>query len=261
MKIAWVVDVWPCGSCGTGPVRDLVALGHAVSVIAGRVDRAADPAGFSVHVIARADPFSGHWQRSRSSSFAAAFRVLLREIDPDVVHVHQWRSLSRDLVFAAALERRPAVVSLHDVWVSCLIGTRVLPATGTPCDSPLSAHPCLSCAPRTPWVPIEAQYMAFAEHKSAIVRELELARAVIVRDRVHGDAIRRQLGEDIARIDSFIDSADAALVSIYEASKRAGAPDVARPAGADWYTERMKAFAEAEWERGARAAGFDRHAR
>ena len=175
--------------------------------------------------------------------------------------MHHWRSLSRDLVFTAALERRPAVVSLHDLWTTCLIGTRRLPRTGAACEAPLAAHPCIACAPRTPWVPIEAQYLAFAEHKSQIVRELELARAVLVHDRAHADAIRRFLGDDAAKLARFVEADSSvrdarSLLEIHASAVAAGAPVVSGARTDDWYTQRMEDFAEAEWERGAQAHGF-----
>lgn len=288
MKIAWVVDVWPpnrhTGGSTRGQTggqdaardrssdwiesaaRELAARGDEILVVAGASRAPSDPTteALRVHVLPRSDLHREHWQRSASASVSAAFRALVRAERPDVVHVHHWRALSRDLVYVAALEGRPAVVSLHDLWTTCLIQTRILPLTRAACDAPLAARPCLACAPRTPWVPIEAQYMAFAEHKAEIVRELALARAVLVQDPAHGAAIRRFLGEDAAQLAPFHDVARAdgglaALIEIHSAAAAAGAPAVARAREGDWYTQRMKAFAEAEWERSAAAADSGEH--
>jgi hypothetical protein len=265
LKIAWVVDVWPPrssdGESARSLARDLAALGNEILIFAGALESPAegDP---RAHVLSRPDAHRTHWQRSASVSIDTAFRALLRAERPDVVHVHHWRSLSRDLVFGAALEGRPAVVSLHDPWMTCLVGTRLLPRTGAACDAVLAAHPCIACAPRTPWVPIEAQYMAFAEHKLQLVRELKLARAVIARDRTHATETRRFLGDEVAALapfieaDSFAGGGARTLAEIYADAVSSGAPDVGRARAGDWYTERMKAFAETEWERGAQAAGF-----
>lgn len=266
MKIAWIVDAWPLRPRSEGSESlqfdELSALGNEVLVVAAAVEPTDAPCGARVHVLARSGVPRTHWQRSASSSVHAAFRAFLRAERPDVVHVHHWRSLTRDLVFAAARDRVPAVVSLHDLWATCLIGTRILPKTGAACDAPLAAHPCIACAPRTPWVPIEAQYMSFAEHRADVVRELRLARRVFVRDRAHAAAIRRFLGEEGASLPPFVEADSIAsgpahaLNEIYAAARASGAPDVGRAREGDWYSERMKAFAEAEWERGAEAAGF-----
>ncbi len=265
MKIAWVVDVWPPrssdGESARSLARDFAALGNEVLIVAGALESAGD-GDPRAHVLSRPDAHRTHWQRSASVSVDAAFRALLCAERPDVVHVHHWRSLSRDLVFGAALEGLPAVVSLHDLWTTCLIGTRRLPRTGAACDAVLAAHPCIACAPRTPWVPIEAQYMAFAEHKSQLVRELTLARAVIARDHTHATQIRRFLGDEGAQLAPFVEADSIAgggaraLAEIYAAALSSGAPAAGHARAGDWYTERMKAFAEVEWERGAQAAGF-----
>ncbi len=269
MKIAWVVDVWPLRSSADESARslarDLSALGNEILIVAGALESAAD-GDLRAHVLSRPDAHRSHWQRSASASVDAAFRALLGTERPDVVHVHHWRSLSRDLVFGAACAGLPAVVSLHDLWITCLIGTRVLPRTGAACDAVLAAHPCIACAPRTPWVPIEAQYMAFAEHKSQLVRELKLARAIIARDRAHAAQIRQFFGDEGAQLAPFVEADSLAggggaraLAEIYANAVSSGAPDigaVGRARAGDWYTERMKAFAETEWERGAQAAGF-----
>jgi glycosyltransferase involved in cell wall biosynthesis len=265
LKIAWIVDAWPLRPSrawtDSTAVDELSALGNEVLVVAAAVEPTDAHRDLRVHALPRNGASREHWQRSASASVHAALRALLRAERPDVVHVHHWRSLTRDLVFAAAREGVPAVVSLHDVWATCLIGTRILPRTGAACDAVLGAHPCIACAPRTPWVPIEAQYMSFAEHRADVVRELRLARAVLVQDRARAAEIRRFLGEDGASLPPFVEADSVAghparvLTEIYAAARASGAPDV-RPSDGDWYSERMKSFAESEWERGAEAAGF-----
>ena len=109
-----------------------------------------------VKKIGRGDLHFDHWQKSRSGKITAAFEEILIAEGPDVVHVHHWTRLSRDLVLTAARKRIPAVVTLHDHFTSCLVTFRVTTDGAAACDVPLAADPCLSCAerlpPQTPWV-------------------------------------------------------------------------------------------------------------
>jgi glycosyltransferase involved in cell wall biosynthesis len=191
--------------------RGLAARGHAVTVVAGtlasdgadRDDEDLDPtSGARVRVVrlSRSDLYTDHWQKSASSTIPQRFRAVLRDAAPDVVHVHHWLRLSRDLVACAAAERVPAVVTLHDLWTTCLVAFRVRPDTLAQCDVPLSAMPCLECAqkvpPRTPWVPLDQQFLALGAHKSDLLRELHLARARLVPTRAHADTLARLLGDE-----------------------------------------------------------------
>ena len=151
-----------------------------------------------VHRIHRADLFFDHWQKSAGARAALAFGEILRAERPDVVHVHHWIRLSRDLVHRAALLGIPSVVTLHDLWTSCLVTFRVKPDTGEFCHAKLAPSPCLACAaqvpPRTPWLSSEAQGTALLERSADLARELELARAVLAPTRAHAAAVLRYLG-------------------------------------------------------------------
>jgi glycosyltransferase involved in cell wall biosynthesis len=189
----------------------LVRHGLEVVVVAGtlqheqgfrrslEIDAGAGPEHpIKVHKIHRADLFFDHWQKSASAQASLAFRDVLREERPDVVHVHHWIRLSRDLVHRAALEGVPAVATLHDLWTSCLVTFRVRPDTGEFCEVRLAPSPCLKCAsfvpPRTPWLSYEAQGVALLERSADLQRELELARAVLAPTRAHAEAVARYLG-------------------------------------------------------------------
>jgi len=114
------------------------------------------------------------------------------------VHVQHWIRLSRDLVYAAALHGIPAIVTLHDYWTTCLVAFRIRPAGKQFCHAPLAPDPCLECAqavpPRTPWVSRDAGTEALAGHRSDLIRELRLARSVVVPCASHGAAVARYLG-------------------------------------------------------------------
>lgn len=187
----------------------LVRHGHEAVVVAGTLQHEQgfrrslelDQAGeheIRVHKIHRADLYFDHWQKSASARASLAFRDVLREERPDVVHVQHWIRLSRDLVHRAALERIPAVVTLHDLWPTCLVTFRVKPESGEFCEVKLAPSPCIRCAaqvpPRTPWISFEAQGIALLERSADIARELELARAVLAPTRAHAEAVARFLG-------------------------------------------------------------------
>jgi glycosyltransferase involved in cell wall biosynthesis len=219
MRVALAVHAWPPeGRGGTerstrALARALARAGHEVLVVAGSLRRAEgdavalepgmehDPAsGAALRVVRlrRPDLYFDHWQKSLHPGVTAALRGLLREHSADVLHVHHWLRLSRDLVRAAALEGVPSVVTLHDAWSSCPIAFRVRPDDRSTCDAPAGPHPCVACAggvaPRTPWVPTEEAWMAFARRQQDLVGELELARVVCAPTAAHAAAIEEQLG-------------------------------------------------------------------
>ena len=210
MKVCLVAHGYPPELVGGTEVsvqnlaRGLAERGVDVVVVAGSMEheqgfRLSDATDGDVRVrrIHRADLYFDHWQKSSSARVAEAFAAILSEERPDLVHVHHWIRLSRDLIHTAALAGIPAVATLHDLWTTCLITFRVRPDTKKFCEATLGPSPCLSCAalvpPRTPWVSMENQFMAINEHRRELVRELETARAVIVPSRAHAEAVQRFL--------------------------------------------------------------------
>ena len=151
--------------------------------------------GVRVYTLARPDLHFDHWHKSKSGRVSAAFEQILRDERPDVVHVHHWTRLSRDLVLTAARRRVPSIVTLHDHFTTCLVTFRVPPADPLPCDVPLAADPCLGCAahlpPATPWVGESEARLILAERTRGLARELELAHKVLVPSQAHGEALAR----------------------------------------------------------------------
>lgn len=211
MKLCLVAHGYPPELVGgtessvQGLAQALAARGDEVMVVAGSLEcadgfRISQSQDGPVRVIRlhRGDPYFDHWQKSDSVWASDRLREILVAERPDVLHVHHWIRLSRDLVHAAALEGVPSVVTLHDHWSTCLVTFRVRPDSLTYCRAKLAPDPCLACAqhvpPRTPWLDLEAQTQALHEHRSDVIRELRLAHSVIVPSASHARAVRESLG-------------------------------------------------------------------
>ncbi|MDP6518822.1 MAG: glycosyltransferase [Planctomycetota bacterium] len=248
---ASVSDAAPeAGGSGTGGTEQLarrsalalVAAGAEVSVLAGSLVRAPATADGGARLtsgtqgplrvlrLQRGDLFFDHWQKSRSVPATRLFRQVLAQECPDVVLIHHWIRLSRDLVFQAAAAGIPALVYLHDHYSSCLRVFRLAPFGNGPAgkapigEAPIGKGPagegpaeraggtvtcaepfgsgCISCAadlfPRTPWVSLENLHLAFASHGRELARELRLARAVITPSRSHRDLLLAGYGPELA---------------------------------------------------------------
>ncbi|MFT7542228.1 MAG: glycosyltransferase involved in cell wall biosynthesis [Gammaproteobacteria bacterium] len=148
--------------------------------------------------IHRADLFFDHWQKSASGQVARAFEEILRDEKPNLIHVHHWIRLTDDLVARAASLGIPACVTLHDLWTTCLVAFRVRPGDVEFCTSKLAPDPCVACAegapPRTPWLTTKEIGSRVEARREVLLRELQLARAVIVPCTAHASAITRYLG-------------------------------------------------------------------
>jgi glycosyltransferase involved in cell wall biosynthesis len=198
------------GLAGGGHTVTVVAGSITPSSVAGAVERVehddAGPEGARIRVIElrRSDLYFDHWHKSLSPDVAREFRRVVREAQPDVVHVHHWIRLSRDLVANAAREGVPALVTLHDAWTSCPIAFRVRPDTRESCEVPVGPHPCIACAakvpPRTPWVATEAAFMMLAERQRDLAREIDLARALVAPSAAHARSLARFLGRGPAEL-------------------------------------------------------------
>lgn len=235
MKIALCVHGYPpelvggTESSAQQLARGLVREGHEVLVIAGSCEvagqaelRTSEARDEGVHVVRlhRPDLYFDHWHKSRSVRVNTAVRELLREHRPDVVHVLHWLRLTRELSLCAAREAIPSVVSLNDSWISCPLVLRVDPRTRASCERPLAAMGCISCAshvpPRTPWVPMEAAFLEFAQREAGVARELRLARVVLAPTQAHAQ-----------RMASLCDALDEARVRVVAP---AAAPELDVPA-------------------------------
>lgn len=204
--------------------------------------------------LVRTDPAPRHWQRTRSISVADLVREHARATDVDLVHVLSWSGTTHDLVAACARIAIPCVVTLADAWYGCLVADRVHRATRKACTEPLGPSSCLSCAEiefgATPWVPIDARYMAVAERRRDTLRELMLARRVLVPDATCIEDARQALSDtlDDVAFEVVEDPRDArAHAAVYTASI-ASTGRIPAEKAPEWWIERMQVEAERAWD-------------
>lgn len=196
------------------------------------VQSCGDGATIRVLRLPRTDLYYDHWQKSSSPAIHTRVRELIRSEQPDVVAVHHWTRLSRDLVLAAAREGVPATVHLHDYWTSCPIAFRIKPTAGSFCESSANGMVCPPCAgtltPFTPWVQMEEHFIALAGRQADLRRELKLARTVSAPSHAHAIAALRFM-------DGAVDEDQVRVISparLDDAKVSRGA--VREPDGAPW---------------------------
>ncbi|MEZ5964957.1 MAG: glycosyltransferase [Planctomycetota bacterium] len=129
MKVWHVLHGFPPETAGgTESVVEALARamqGHGcdVTVVSGSL-RVGDPAaversdldGLPVLRLHRDDLYFESWFKAYAPAVSAAFRALLREHRPDVVHVHHWLRLSSDLVRIARAAGCITAVTCHDYF-------------------------------------------------------------------------------------------------------------------------------------------------
>jgi hypothetical protein len=289
MRILWCLPARATPAAGAHAelaselVLDLCAAGDEATVLCAALPGEDDllarsleqTDGLLLERCVRADPEPRHWQRSRSAAVAERFASRLRSSAAELVVVAGWLGLSCDLVELASRAGVPAIVLADEPSATCLLHTRRLPDTEEACDAVLAANPCLGCARRaglgTPWVPIEAQHLSLAELRAAIRRELELAVFVVASaDEERRLLLRLELdpsrvamralpaGPRAARAEAFRALCAQALVACDDRRAPARAAD----AGSrdDWFGERMRRFAEEQWDAHAVARSSGRSA-
>lgn len=191
--------------------RGLVLAGLEVAVFAGtddsqveawpRIERLDDNGHVvRVHRVHRSDLYYGHWQKRRSPEVGAWFERVLAEERPDVMHLHHWVRLSDDLVLRAAVAGVPAVVTLHDLWVSCPLFFRLRPGSLRPCDEPIGPEACVPCVatvgPPTPWVSEDEQAALISGMRKRVCWELSLARSVHALSNFQAELLTQTLRPD-----------------------------------------------------------------
>ncbi|MFN0206593.1 MAG: glycosyltransferase [Planctomycetota bacterium] len=164
--------------------RDYVHLGHTAAVIAGTFEPRPTiqiekrlQGGVVVYQIHRDDLYFDRWEKTYHPGVSAAISDIINEFKPDVVNVHQFIRLSRDITHLATQARVPVVYTFHDFVTTCLIGFRAPGAGQAYCDLLPAYHDCAPCAGTvSPAIPI-VNISEFELLRSDLRNELMLARA------------------------------------------------------------------------------------
>ena len=173
--------------------RGLAAVGHSVAVLT-RVRRASASEcvvrseaadGVTVYRLYAPEPrgtYAAFQDSFQNTTALTAFKRVLSEHRPDVVHIHHLKGLHHGIADLARELRIPQVLTLHDYWYFC--GTwQLLRTQGNVCGGPRLWLNCVDCAAhrtgtRLLWgaAPAVAALLAY--------RERVLARVVQQADRV-----------------------------------------------------------------------------
>lgn len=177
MKIVHVVHQFS-STPGGGTERVVLALaramrvaGHELVVVAGTIEggragelREARVDELRVIFLPREDLYFESWEKAWSPSVGERFARVLRDLRPDVVHVHHWLRLTTDLVRIARREGVPVLAcTLHDYWTQLATPTR--PVGMTRPEAP----------PRPRWLNRTELDEAFAAHRLDLLDELRAA--------------------------------------------------------------------------------------
>jgi glycosyltransferase involved in cell wall biosynthesis len=204
MKILQIVHGFPPESnAGTEQYcaalcRHLRERGHTLAVLAGSGQSApqamtmtVEQDGLQVRRYLRAEDRYNGWVNESDPEAESALREILASFQPEVVHVHHWHRLTRNLV-AICAPHAPVVVTLHDCWISCPRIHRIR-KDGSYCAEPLQAAPCLECVDRMPQQTDQEIAAALALRREMIEMELSRAAVLIVPSEAHRALLQGQL--------------------------------------------------------------------
>lgn len=76
-----------------------------------------------------------------------AFIQVLKSFQPDIVHMHNLRSLPLAVIKVCKVAGVPMVATLHDFWFACPL-SHLTGDLGEPCGERAAANPCASCVSR-----------------------------------------------------------------------------------------------------------------
>ncbi|MFT7618284.1 MAG: glycosyltransferase involved in cell wall biosynthesis [Planctomycetota bacterium] len=156
MKILMVVHNFPPAfTGGTERAAELLSLelverGHEVQVFCGASDAVPEAHcedeihhGLKVRRFFRSEDYKSPVD-VHDPDCESAFEDIIREFQPDVMHLHHWVHLSTGLVSIAARNNVPSVITLHDYWTTCSLFFR-LPDDDDFCRKEESLENCLPC--------------------------------------------------------------------------------------------------------------------
>ena len=182
--------------------QELLERGHEVEVLAGshegagadqwepRLERS-EHEGIPVHRLHRTGLFVDNWEKSLAPEVEPLLRRVLEEQQPDLVHVHHWIRMSRNLVEICHDAGVPTVCTLHDLWTCCPKAFRI--RDNTHCELDVGPVNCLGCAPAGENMSDAEQQQELALFRDDFSNELDLARRLIVPSCAHRDVLLAQM--------------------------------------------------------------------
>lgn len=182
--------------------KELQELGHDVQVLSGSHEGAGpdqpeprldqdEHEGVIVHRLHRTGLFVDNWEKSLAPEVEPLVQFVLRDFQPDVVHVQHWIRMTRNLVETCHDAGIPAVCTLHDLWTCCPKAFRI--RDNAHCDLEVGPQTCLGCAPAGENMSDEEQRRELAQFRDDFENELDLARRLVVPSCAHRDVLLGQL--------------------------------------------------------------------
>ncbi len=148
--------------------------------------------GIQVYRVHRTENFPERWDHGFSPHTEELFEKVLADSSPEIVHVHHWKRLSRNLVTVAAEAGIPSVISFHDTHVTCPNGFRL--RDEKLCREELPNPHCYQCVSPSSWQTRKDVEEEMTLHVQDYKRELDLARALLVPSAAHGKLLASLLG-------------------------------------------------------------------
>lgn len=213
MKIVHVVHCYPPEPVGgtervvASLTRGLALRGHEVHVIAGSLDWVKGFGvdqdtfeGVPVTRIHRDDPWFDRWENGYHPGVEQLYRELLRELKPDLVHIHHWIRMTRNLVQLTREEGIPSVVQLHDFHTSCPRTFRLTPDR-TFCDKSPSIDNCIHCVQRWPFQGDAEVSAQIDQYLRDMRNELRCANRILTLSEAQAQFIRQVMPQSAGKID------------------------------------------------------------
>lgn len=184
--------------------RSLAGRGHEVVVFAGSLEHRprlevedSSSGGVRALRVHRDDLYFDRWDKGHHPGVSGLFERTLREVEPDIVHVHHWIRLTTDLAYLANARGAVVAITLHDLFPSCPRVFRLKDEMGeVACEEPMGTDVCLECVPRWRFDRDEDVASAIETYAADMRRELLSARVRIAPTAGHGAFLCRMLGLD-----------------------------------------------------------------
>lgn len=182
--------------------QELIERGHGVEVLTGSHEGAgadrweprlehSEHAGIPVHRLHRTGLFVDNWEKSLAPEIGPLIQHVLKAMRPDVVHVHHWIRLSRNIVEVCHEAGVPTLCTLHDLWTCCPKAFRI--RDNTHCELEVGPTNCLGCALPGENMSDEEQRRELALFRDDFRNELELTRRLVVPSCAHRDVLKAQM--------------------------------------------------------------------